>query len=124
MQSATNIKMGRREDRSLLCVCFSCPGNCFNFLCSDTYTSQAPESIRLPMFTVLDATNALGGSTTKLLIYPRNIRKVGLVSQIFYYLAHWKFKHRKISFGAREAGEGECLEIGRPALLNSGFYLQ
>ena len=41
------------------------------------------------MFTVLDAMNALDGSTTKLLISPRNTRKVGVFSRtpLFTYLA-------------------------------------
>jgi hypothetical protein len=72
------------------------------------------------MFTVLDATNALGGSTTKLLISPRNIRKVGVFSRNLRFM--YSAQSRKISFGTREAGEGESLEIGRSTILISSFH--
>ena len=86
MQSATNIKKGRKEDRSLLCVpCLE------TALISPvlTPTYEVLESIRSLMFTVLGAMNALGGSTTKLLMPPRNIRKVGVFSRNLFlkYLA-------------------------------------
>ena len=63
------------------------PGNCFNFSVL-TPTSEVLESIRLLTFTVLDAMNASGGSTTKLLISPRNTRKVSVFSRtpLFTYL--------------------------------------
>ena len=64
------------------------PGNCFNFSVL-TPASEVLESIRSLTFTVLDAMNASGGSTTKLLISPRNTRKVSVFSRtpLFTYLA-------------------------------------
>lgn len=63
------------------------PGNCFNFSVL-TPASEVLESIRSLTFTVLDAMNASGGSTTKLLISPRNTRKVSVFSRtpLFTYL--------------------------------------
>jgi len=124
MQSATNVKIGRREDRSLLCVPCPCLENSlfYNFpvFLTSVFASQVLELILSPMFSALDATTASDGSTTKRLILRRNTRKVSsvLVLQLLLLLSLLSselllWEYRKIPFGTREAGEGECLEVGR-----------
>ena len=94
MQSATNIKMGRREDRSLLCVS-PCPGNCFD-LSVLTPTSLSSTGIH----TVADVycvgcNERIGWFYHKAADISQKYKEGGFrfakKKISFMYLAHWKF---------------------------------